>query len=285
MSIAASPTPDAATRTGLALMIGAMLLVPGLDVFAKLLMERLSPAQVGAGRFLAQTLLLLPVVIVAGQLMRPKPGHVAAGLLLGVALLCFNHALREMPVANAISIFFVAPLILTLLAVPVLGERIGWRRLAAITVGLVGALVVLRPNLAAYGPAAGFPLATALFFSCYMLVTRVMSQTGGRLALQLWTGVFALLPLSVGMAIGPLTGAPAALLWPTWVEFGLFFSMGALAAIAHQMIVLALSRLEAGAVAPFQYLEIVSATLLGWAIFGDFPDALTWTGTALIVGA
>ncbi len=285
MTLAIAPE-DAEKRAGLALMVGAMLIVPGLDVIAKLLMERLSPAQVGAGRFLAQTAVLLPIVLLAGQFARPRRGHAVAGVFLGLALLCFNHALREMPVANAISIFFVAPLILTLLAALVLGERIGWRRLAAIAVGLVGVLIVLRPNLAAYGPAAALPLGTALFFSFYMLATRVMSRTGGRLALQLWTGVFACLVLSAGTALGPILGDPTpALLWPSPREWALFLAIGVLAAGAHQMIVLALSRIEAGAAAPFQYLEIVSATLLGWLVFGDFPDALTWAGTAIIVGA
>jgi drug/metabolite transporter (DMT)-like permease len=252
---------------------------------AKLAMERLSPLQVGLFRFLAQSLVLLPLFLLAGQGRWPSRMHAAAGLFLGLALLCINLALREMPVANAIAIFFVEPLILTLLAAYLLGEGLGWRRLTAVAVGLMGALVVLRPNVDAYGLTAIWPVAAAAFFACYMLITRVMTQAGGRLALQFWTGVFAMLTLSVGAGIGTvLTEAPV-LLWPNGRELALFAGIGVLAAISHQMIAHALARIEAGAAAPFQYMEILSATLLGWLVFSDFPDALTWVGTAIIVGS
>jgi drug/metabolite transporter (DMT)-like permease len=284
--IDAAARARAETTAAMTLMAAAMLVVPALDVMAKLLMERLSPGQVGTGRFLAQSLVLLPVALWAGQLGRPRPLHALAGVFLGAALFTINMALREMPVANVIAIFFVEPLILTLLAVPVLGERIGWRRLAAIGVGLLGALVVLRPNWAAYGPTAAWPLATAFLFACYMLTTRSMARRGGRLALQFWTGVFAMAALGLATGTADLAApGTGAFLWPTAGELGLFLAIGLLAAGAHAMIVNALARGEAGLLAPFQYLEIVSATLLGWAVFGDLPDWMTALGTALIVGA
>lgn len=272
--------------TGMALMIGAALLIPILDVLAKVLMERLPPAQVGFGRFLAQSVVLLPFVLLGGQWCRPGRLHAAAGLFLGFALFSLNLALREMPVANAIAIFFVEPLILTLLAGYLLGEGLGWRRLAAVAVGLAGAIVVLRPNVAAYGWAAVFPLVAAVFFAAYMLTTRVMTRRGGRLALQFWTGVFAMATLAVLTALAAAAGAAgAAPRVPTGGELALFLAMGVVAAGAHQMIVHALARAEAGAIAPFQYLEIVSATILGWLVFADFPGATTWAGTAIIVGS
>lgn len=286
MADAFRPLHVQSTTTGMALMVGAMLLVPGLDAIAKLLLERLPPAQVGLGRFLAQSLVLAPLVLLAGQWTRPAALHAAAGVFLGLALFSINSALQHMPIANAIAIFFVEPLMLTLLAALVLGERLGWRRLAAVAVGLIGALVVLRPNVAAYGWAAAWPLAAAFAFACYMLVTRVMAIRGGRLALQFWTGVFAMLTLAAGTAAGATIGSAVAMpLMPTPREFALFAAMGLLAAVAHQMIAHALARVDAGVVAPFQYLEIISATLLGWIVFGDFPDPVTWLGTAIIVGA
>jgi len=283
------PLPEsqhAQTQAGLALMATAMLIGPGLDVVAKLLMERLTPGQVTATRFLVQSVFLLPLVWWMGQLVRPERFHALAGGLLAGAILCFNMALREMPVANALAIFFVEPLVLTILAALVLGERLGWRRLTAVAIGLVGALVVLRPNLAAYGWAAAWPLGTACLFACYMLVTRVMSRRGGRLALQFWTGVTAMciLATATGLAAGVVPDA-APLLWPTGRELALFAGLGLLAVVVHQLIVLALARAEAGLIAPFQYLEIVSAVALGWLVFGDFPDAPTWLGTAIIVAS
>ncbi|MEM9148612.1 MAG: DMT family transporter, partial [Pseudomonadota bacterium] len=270
-------TGAGSARAGMAMMIAAMLIAPGLDVFAKLLMEGMPPAQVAFGRFAAQSLVLLPF-FVFGSRAAPALGHAMAGAFLACALLTINLALREMPVANAIAIFFVEPLVLTVLAAIFLGERIGWRRMAAVVVGLIGALVVLRPNLAAYGPAAAWPLATAVFFSGYMLVTRAMSLStdpSSRAGLQFWTGIFAAITLAVAGSVWAALDPAEALVLPTRHQLELIGCMGALAALSHRLILMALARVEAGLAAPFQYIEIVSATLLGWLVFGDFPDALT----------
>ena len=271
---------------GIVLMVLAMLLVPGLDVIAKVLMERLPPLQVTFGRFLSQTVILLPFFLLVKGQSRPYIGHLFAGVFLGLALLSFNYALQVMPVANALVIFFVEPLILTLLGAVILQEKIGLRRFMAILAGLCGVLIILRPNVTLYGTSALFPLATACLFSCYMLVTRKMSQSGGPFVLQFWTGFFATLVLFAGLGAKLLLVPAFGGLVPlNWTEFGLFIGLGTLAAMAHQLIVQALSRIEAGVAAPYQYLEIVSAVLLGWMVFGDFPDPLTWLGAAVIVAA
>lgn len=280
-------------RTGLALVTVGFLLAPGLDVISKWLVQTHSPAMVGLMRFTAQAALLVPLVTLFGQWGRPRAGHLAGGVLLGVALATFNSALAVMPVANAIAIFFVEPFILTILSALILKERIGWRRIAAVGVGLLGAIVVIRPNWAEYGPAAGWPLATALCFACYMLVTRVMSMGGRLLALQFWTSLFAVgfLALLVawgGGAGGWAGGGGIAMLAPSLprgTEYALVAGLGVMGIVAHQMLAHGLSRAEASLVAPMQYLEIVSATALGWLVFGNFPDPLTWAGTAIIIGA
>jgi drug/metabolite transporter (DMT)-like permease len=273
-------------RTGMAMMATAMMLVPVLDVIAKFLMDRLSPLEVTASRFVVQTLILLPVFLLAKGKSWPNKGHVAAGGFLGLSLLIFNYALQEMPVANALAIFFIEPLVLTVLSALVLQEKISSRRFVAILVGLCGVLIILRPNVAFYGALAFYPLATACLFSCYMLVTRMMSQSGGQFTLQFWTGFFAALVLLIGLgAEFLLVPEIDGLVHVNWSELGLILGMGALATVAHQLIVQALSRIEAGVAAPYQYLEIVSAVLLGWMIFGDFPDAFTWFGTVVIVGS
>ncbi len=285
----ALPLPDDARERalGVSLLVTAMFIAPGLDVLAKLLLERLTPMQVAAGRFIIQTIVLAPILIWQVRARRPALGFAVAGVCLGTALVCLSHALTVMPVANAIAIFFVEPLILTALGALVLKERIGWRRVAAIVVGLLGALVVLRPNTAAYGTAALFPLGTAFFFALYMLVTRAMSRGGSGAGLQFWSGAFAALTLSIGVAVqSAIWGAPEVGIGGlTGREWALFAGLGALAALSHRLIVLALSRIEAGIAAPFQYFEIVSAVILGWLVFGDFPDAMTLAGTAIIVGA
>ena len=279
------PIPDT-PQAGVALMAGAMLFAPFMDMFAKLLTETMSPGAIGLGRFLAQSLILLPFVVGLGQWRRPTWLHLLAGIFLGGALLSINAALKHMPIPNAIAIFFVEPLILTLMSAAILGESLGWRRLAAVSVGLAGAMIVIRPNWAAFGPAAVYPLITAFCFASFLLITRVMTQRGGRVALQFWIGVSAMGSLALVTLIGDHFGAPALVLsWPGQRELFLLACMGLLAAVSHQMIANAFARAEAGALAPLQYLEIISAVLIGWFVFGDFPDRLTWAGTAIIIGA
>ena len=119
-----------------------------------------------------------------------------------------------------------------------------------------------------------------------MFCTRVVTQEGNRLALQFWIGVTAALVLAASVAVGGTLGATAFQTGlPGIYEIGLIIGMGALVALTHWMISQALARAEAGLLAPLQYLEIIAATLIGWIIFGDFPDAITWLGTTIIVGA
>lgn len=277
--------PDTPTA-GVTLMTVAMLIAPFMDLFAKLLTETVSPGQATLGRFVAQSVVLLPMVLVFGQWGRPGRLHALAGVLLAMALLAINSALKVMPIANALAIFFVEPLILTLLSAYILGEGLGWRRLSAVLAGLVGVLIVLRPNVDAFGWAAAWPLVTAVCFACYLLITRVMTRRGGRLALQFWTGIFALVTMAMAGLIGTALGIEGITLGPMgWREAGLMAAMGLTAAVSHQLLVHAFARAEAGALAPLQYLEILSGTLIGLVVFGDFPDALTWVGTAIIVAA
>ena len=284
MNTIARVIPDT-PRAGLLLAVVAFLIAPGMDVFAKLT-QTLSPGMIMTGRFAVVSVFLLPLMMWAGQMIRPRAGHWAAGVFLGFALLCFNTALTVMPIANAIAIFFVEPLILTLLSALLLGERIGWRRISAVCVGLVGAMIVIRPNFEEYGTTALLPLGTAVFFACYMLVTRVMTQAGDRLALQFWTGISAMLVMLGASVIWSGLEMPGLeLSWPDRGELLLFAGMGVVAVITHQMIANALARAEAGVVAPIQYLEIVSAVLFGWWIFGDLPDLLTWIGGAIIIAS
>lgn len=273
-------------RTGLILVTSAFLFAPGLDVFAKLLTDYHAPGQVALGRFALQTLILLPLVALWGGWSRPRLAHGLAGTFLATALLCFNAALEVMPIANAIAIFFVEPLILTVLSAVFLGERIGWRRVTAVMVGLIGAMIVIRPNWEAFGPAAILPLGTAFCFAGYMLVTKRLVAHGKPLALQFWTGAASSGVLLVACLIGTQAGVAVLTLTPIAdAAIGYFLGMAVIAVIGHQMLVLALARVDASVIAPMQYLEIFSAVVFGWWIFGDFPDALTWVGTLIIIGS
>ena len=281
------PLPvNQSTLVGMGFMAAGALIVPSLDVIAKILMERLPTAEVGVGRLLVQSLFLLPIVVAARQMRLPHPLQLAAGSFLGLAVFCLSAAVREMPVANAISIFFVEPLILTLMAGLLLKEGIGWRRITAVLVGLFGAIVVLRPNVGAYGWAAVWPLGAALFFASYMIVSRQLSRRKGHLGHMFWTGAAGMVViLALGGALA-LAGLPeTTFLMPTMREASLFAASAVIGTLVMLFSLMALARADAAALAPLRYLEIVAATGLGWLVFGDFPDALTWTGTSIIVAS
>ncbi|MFC4350730.1 DMT family transporter [Fodinicurvata halophila] len=279
---------------GMALMAGAMLLVPGIDAIAKSLTPDLSPFQVAFLRFFIQSLLLAGILLLLTRGMafrvalRALPGLAIAGVLMGAAVGLLFAALVHMPLANAIAIFFVQPLILTVFSALFLGEQVGIRRYSAVAVGLAGALIVIRPNWMAFGIVAVFPLLSAVSYAAMWTVIRSMSARTGGLQLQFYSGAFAALFLGLVLLVGAESGLGGALAGWGALDLSLWLpllGLGGISVVGHMMIVGAFRRTEASILAPFQYLEIISATVLGFLIFDDFPDALTWTGTAIILAS
>lgn len=274
---------------GMLLMAAAMLVVPGMDAIAKVLSATLSPGEVGFVRFLLQTVTLGAVLVVRRGLKWPGrdfPYLAVSGVFLAGAILCLFWALKHMPIANAIAIFFVEPLVLTVFSAVFLRETVGWRRVLAVCVGLLGALIVIRPNWQAFGAVAVLPLITAVLFAAYLTTTRHLGARHSGLVMQFWAGLFAALTLGIGLGVGEAQGIEVlSFAMPTGWEWGLLLALGVLSTAGHLTIAVAFRRAPASVLAPFQYLEIINATLLGWLIFGDFPDLLTWTGAAIIVGS
>ena len=208
------------------------------------------------------------------------------GVLMGIATVAFITALSYMPVADAIAIFFVEPLILTLLSAWVLREQVGWRRIAACLVGFAGALIVVRPSFEELGWVAALPLVTACTFAVYLLLTRKLAQGEDPIAMQAWAGLFGMLFLAVVLVAGE--GSGSAVFDPIWPDargWALMLGVGVMATISHVFLVFAFRFAPASTLAPLQYLEIVAATTFGYLVFGDFPDALKWLGIAIIVGS
>jgi S-adenosylmethionine uptake transporter len=272
----------------MALMLGAMLVLPGIDAIAKWLSGAISSGQVAWSRFFFQTLLMLPLFLrTRGRIVtQALPLHALRGALIALATLMFFSALKYLPLADAISIFFVEPLILTLLSAVFLGESVGWRRLTAVVVGFAGALIVIRPSFGALGLPALLPLGTALTFAVYLILTRKLAQHEYPERMQFYAGLFGGLVMSVALAIGSVTDvAVLAFVWPDARQWLLLAGLGVIATAGHLLVVHAFRRAPAGLLAPFQYVEIIGATILGLVFFGDFPDAITWVGVAVIVGS
>jgi drug/metabolite transporter (DMT)-like permease len=278
------------TSLGILLMLGFCVLAPLQDSFAKLISTHIAIGQVAATRFVFQVALLLPLAAGFGWLHRPRTGeiglHLVRGLLLLVATACFFTALRFMPIADAIAIFFVEPFILTLLGGLLLGEPLGPRRYIACGVGFVGALLIIQPSFQRVGAVALLPLVTALCFAFYMILTRRMATRMHPITLQVYTGTAALILALPILALADGTGlAPLDPSWPTGRDIWFLASLGVIATLSHVCISFALSLAPASLLAPLQYLEIVAATALGYWIFSDLPNAISFAGIALIVAS
>jgi len=278
---------------GMATCAGGILIVPLMDAAAKWLAVKggVSPGQVTLARFVTQVVLTLPfaVAILGTAGLWPKRPllNLARGVILGLASLMFFLSIKYMPLADAIAVFFVEPLILTLLSVVFLHEKVGWRRVSAVAFGFLGALIVIQPSFALFGPVALLPLGTATLFASYLVLNRAAGTGDNPLVMQVAAGAGGALVLLAAVVAGSAAGVenmgfsfdlPPGL-------WALMLLMGAFGVVGHHLILLGFRMAPASLLAPFQYLEIVSATAAGFLLFGDFPSPSKWLGIAMIVGA
>ncbi len=209
-----------------------------------------------------------------------RPGvQLMRAILLFAASACYFLGLRTVELPTASAITFVGPIIVTALAVPMLGERVGLRRWTAVMFGFFGALVIIRPGLQVMQWGAILVLLDALFYALYQLLSRkIGSQDPAAVSITL-AGVGGvvfstfLLPFSeIRMPTG-------------WVDIAVFSFLGLWGLLGHYFVVKAYQWGNAAVVAPVAYLELVGATFIGWMLFRDFPDVWTWVGAAIIMAS
>jgi S-adenosylmethionine uptake transporter len=276
------------TARAMAMMIAAMLMLPGIDAIAKWLSGTVSSGQVTWSRFFFQIILMSPLLLrTRGPWLTPALWlHAARGSLIAFATLFFFTGLAYLPLADAIAIFFIEPLLVTLLSALFFGEAIHWRRISAIGLGFVGALIIIRPTFSEVGYAALLPVCAAFCFSFYILLTRKLVRNEDPVRLQFFAGIFGCLVMSLALAFG--TGSNIGVLtaiMPSAEQWLLLGCLGLIATVCHLLVVYAYRLASIGILAPFQYVEIIGATILGLVIFNEFPDPITWTGVAIIVGS
>jgi len=273
---------------GILFMVSGTMIVPIMDAIAKLLGDSLSPLQITWGRFFFQAIIMsTAIMLLYGPTMlipkRPKV-HFLRGLLLAIATTFFFFSLIYLPLADAIAIFFVQPMVLTILSALFLGESIGWHRRIAVVTGFLGALLIIKPGSTSFTLAALLPIGAAFFFSGYLVVTRKVANVDHPLTMQFASGAAATLFLSVALIPGTLANSTA---WgwqfPTTIEWSYLVGIGLIAAFGHLLVVIAVNRAPTSVLAPFGYVEIIAATLLGWYIFSEWPDVWSWIGIAVIV--
>jgi drug/metabolite transporter (DMT)-like permease len=187
------------------------------------------------------------------------------------------YSVKLLPLADVIAFLHSAPLIIAALSVPLLGERVGWHRWAAVMAGFVGVLIMARPTPAAFQVAALVPIAGAFATSLRDIVTRRMSASEPSSAILSWS--------TAGLILAAAGTLPFAWKTPDAAGFALMAASGVLNGIAHFLMIEAYRLTQAAVVAPFKYTSIPWGVLFGYLVWGDLPDLWILTGGAIVVGA
>ncbi len=265
---------------GIALMVGAMMLFPYLDVCAKFLGQWGVPViEIVWARLFFSMVITAPILIAQEGISSLKPRdtflNTLRGFFLVISTLAFFGALHFQGVAETLSIYFVQPLFITVLAPLVLKEKVGLNRWVAVGIGFIGVLVIVRPGLLQLNPGTFLAAASGLGSAITLLLTRKLAGNSSAVANTFYTGLFG----------SVFAGAILIFYWQT-PSFNIFLVMLLLALIgttANYLTLLALQFAEASLLAPFGYTEMINAVLGGWYFFGDFPDHWTFVGVAILV--
>lgn len=297
MTIAALPR---APLTGVLAAIGGAAVLSVNDVAIKFLSGSYALHQVILTRSLISITFLLVFMGLSGgyrQMLTRRPrGHLLRVSLVLVSNITYFLGLAALPLADAVAIAFVSPLVVTLLSVVILGETVGPRRWGAVVVGLIGVLVMMRPGAGALQPAAILVLISAFSYASTHMMTRRMRDTESAATLNFYVQCgFILVSATMGLTVGDGRFAGSsdpshAFLFRTWVwppmaDWPAFLATGLSVAIGGLMVSQAYRQCEAALVAPFEYAAMPLAILWGVTIFGQWPDATGWLGIALICGA
>jgi drug/metabolite transporter (DMT)-like permease len=268
--------------TGIALMCGAVISFTCLDTIAKYLNGYMDTLQVVWARYTGGFLLTLLVsnpVSRPGLMQTKRPAlQVLRSLLLVCSTISNFLAFRYLQLDQALSILFSTPFLVAILAGPLLGEWIGWRRWVAILVGFSGVLLVTRPGVGGVHWAALYSMASAVFYSLYIVATRVLSRsdpTDTTLFYSNLVGALAMLPVL------PFVWSVPDNPWQLFLlaVFGAFGSFG------HYLLIAAHRLAPASVLAPFMYTQLVWATCLGFLVFGDVPNSWTLAGAAVLIAS
>jgi drug/metabolite transporter (DMT)-like permease len=269
------------TRAMLTMLV-AVAVFSLMDAGLKQLSVHYPPFQVAALRGAASLPLVLAWVLATtglAPLLRVRwPLHLLRGVLGITMMASFVYALRSLPLATAYSIFFIAPLLITALSVPFLRERVGPRRWAAIGVGLLGVLVLLRPSgEGMFSLAALAVLLAALMYAVSAITVQLLARTDSTQSMMVW--LLAMMALGAGVVA-----------WPHWVPIRssdalLIAGIGIAGALGQYAITEAFRLGEASLMAPLEYTALVWGVLLDATLWGVLPDAVTWLGAAIIVAS
>ena len=272
--------PDQPLRA-IVLVLVAMFLFVSMNGVAKFLTDRLPTEQIIWARYGFVLLALLPALW-RERWHRPfatsrRLHHIARGLCLLASALIFMRALHLLPIETVTAIGFVSPLFVTALSIPLLGERVGPRRWAAVGIGFVGVLVILRPAGGDFQAAMLLPILSAFLWAVALIITRWMRGSEQPFTILLYSSLVGWIVL-------------AAYALPTWkapeiFEWALLAVIGIFQALAQYLVIRAFMLGSASLLAPFSYGSILWAGVIGAVFFQTLPDGATAAGTLILIGA
>lgn len=265
---------------GIALMIAAMLIFPFLDVCAKFLGEWGIPViEIVWARLFFGLLLSAPILLAREGLesLKPRDQRVNAlrGFFLVISTMMFFGALRYQGVAETLAIYFVQPLFITALAPLVLNEKVGINRWAAVAIGFIGVLIIVRPGYLELNPGVFLAAGSGLGSAITMLLTRKLAGKSSAIANTVYTNFYGSIVASI-------------ILIPFWVTpnfntLMFMFLLAGIGTVANYLTITAMEYAEASLLAPLGYTEMINAVLAGWYFFGNFPDGWTFVGVAILI--
>ena len=257
----------------------AWIMLPIMDGFAKYLSADLPVLQITWARYFFTVAFTFPIMFFfyRNQLKwsdKPKL-QIIRGLILLIANICFFYSISVISLAKALTLAFVAPLIVTAFSPMFLGEKVGFRRWSAVVIGFVGSLVVIRPGFVEINLASLAALGTGIMYGFYLIITRKLSTSDNPLLTLLLTGVVGAVIITCVM--------PFVWVKPTLNQWSMMAAIGVFACIGHLFLILSLKYADASKLAPFSYFEIITNIIIGYYFFNDFPDNWTFLGLLIIV--
>lgn len=272
---------------GMLFMLLAVLLLPFTDAIAKYLSTSLSPTQIAWIRFFMQVVFIFLIsLFIKQKIEKFRLSYIFLGLFVSLTIILLFWGLRYLPLANNIALFFIEPMVLTILSVIFLKEKIFYNHIIAVLIGLVGTFIIIRPNFALYGIASFLPIASAICYALYLMSIRMASNLGNSISLQFWVGVIATFFLSIVILFGESFNIEVfsfhkidSSIW--WI----LLILGIGTTIVQLLVSSAFFHAKASTLASFQYLEIISATILGWLMFSEIPDKFTILGALIVIFA
>lgn len=266
---------------GIWLMVAAVATFAAQDGFSKHL----------AGTYSTQMIIMIRYWVFAGfvtllALRRPEgfraavrstrlPAHLLRSVLLVSEICLIVWGYTQIGLINSLAVFSVCPLLIVALSGPILGEKISWQRWAAVAAGLVGVLIILRPGMGVFSWAAILPLAAALMFAVYSVLTRLTTRDEPTFPAFFWPGV-------IGAALMTAVGLPA--LKPMLPQdIGFLAAYVGLSILSHWLLLKCYEQVEASRVQPYSYLQLVFVTGIGMAVYGEVLELPVAIGSAIVV--